>query len=62
MAFYVALAVAHPKPEIKTLKLAQPILRSTSLLEVGAVGLLTLAGAGIWMLVIPLELVGVPGA
>ena len=58
MALHVAIAVTRPNTNAKTLKLARPLVRSITLFEVGVVGLLTLAGAGLWVLVIPLELVG----
>jgi hypothetical protein len=52
----VELAVATPRTELKTFRLAQPAVQVTSKLEVTAATSLTLAAVGIWLFVIPLEL------
>lgn len=51
----VALVVAPPTT-VKTLRLARPHIRST--FESVAVGALLLSALGLWMLVIPIELLG----
>jgi hypothetical protein len=55
----VAIAVASPSAH-KTLRLARPYSRST--FESSILGVLLLSALGIWMLVIPIELLGVLAA
>jgi len=52
----VAVAVASPRTNVQTLRLAQPAIQSTSPLQVTAAAVLTLAAGGIWLFVLPLEL------
>jgi hypothetical protein len=52
----VAIAVARQRTN-KTLRLAQPAVRPTSRIELTGVLALALAAAGVWLFVIPLELV-----
>lgn len=52
----VAVAVATPRTNIKTLRLAQPAVRATSRIEVTAVSGLVLAASGLWFFILPLEL------
>ena len=51
----MAIAVASPNA-YKTLRLARPSGRSTA--ETAAMGALTLSALGLWLLVIPVELLG----
>jgi hypothetical protein len=53
----VAVAVA-PTRNIRTLHLAQPLVQTGSWFEGAALSALLLTAAGLWMLVIPLELLG----
>ena len=50
-------ALATPRADAKSFRLAHPAVRATSGLELTASALLTLAAAGVWLLVLPLELV-----
>lgn len=52
----VAVAVARPRTSAQTLRLAHPLVRTTSAFELTAVGALLLSALGLWLLVIPLEL------
>jgi hypothetical protein len=52
------LARAYLRADARSLRLAQPAIRSTSRFEVTAVGGLLLSAAGLWLLVIPVELLG----
>jgi hypothetical protein len=55
----VALAIT-PR-ELKSFRLAQPVAQATSYAEFTAFTLLSLAATGIWLLVLPLELLGLAG-
>jgi hypothetical protein len=50
------LAVATPRADVKSFRLAQPAVQATSGIKLTAFATLSLAAAGIWLLVIPLEL------
>lgn len=54
----VAIAIASAKADVKSLHLAQPLIRTTSKVEVTAAGALLLSALGLWLLVIPIELIG----
>jgi len=49
-------AIATPRTDVKSFRLAQPVGRTTSGLELTASAVLVLAAAGLWLMVIPLEL------
>jgi hypothetical protein len=55
----VALAIM-PR-ELKSFRLAQPVAQATSYAEFTAFTLLSLVATGIWLLVLPLELLGLAG-
>lgn len=57
----VAIAVPSSRTDLKTLRLAQPVIETTSRVEVTAVVVLALAAAGVWLCVLPLELLRVVG-
>ncbi len=50
------LATATARPDVKSFSLAQPFIDATSGFELTAFALLTLSAAGIWLLLLPLEL------
>jgi hypothetical protein len=50
------LAVSTPNGDVKSLRLARPVVRTASGAEVTAFTVLSLATAGVWLLVLPLEL------
>lgn len=49
-------ALANPRADAKSFRLSQPAVRAASGVEVTAFAILSLAAAGVWLLVIPLEL------
>lgn len=49
-------ALANPRADVKSFRLSQPAVRAASGVEVTAFAILSLAAAGVWLLVIPLEL------
>ena len=49
-------AVAGTRTDVKSFRLAHPAVRATSGVELTASALLTLTAAGVWLLVLPLEL------
>jgi hypothetical protein len=50
------LAFATPRADVKSFRLAHPAVRATSGVELTAFATLSLAAAGIWLLLLPLEL------
>jgi hypothetical protein len=51
-----SVAIAVASPVLQTLRLARPFVRSP--FETLAAGMLLLSALGLWMLVIPIELLG----
>lgn len=49
-------AVPLIRSDVKTLRLAHPVVRRSSRVELTAFGVLTVAATGIWLFVLPLEL------
>jgi hypothetical protein len=58
----VAITAASPRTDVKSLRLAHPLVRTGSPFEVTAVGGLLLSAVGLWMLVIPIELLSLAAA
>jgi hypothetical protein len=50
------LAIAASRTDVKSFRLAQPAVRATSGVELTAFATLSLAATGIWLLVLPLEI------
>jgi hypothetical protein len=54
-------AVATPRTDVKSFRLAHPAVRTTTGFELTVSALLTLSAAGLWLLVLPLELLRATG-
>lgn len=54
----MAIAFAGTRTDVNSLRLAHPVIRTSSALEVTAAGGLMLSAFALWLLVIPLELLG----
>ena len=51
------VAVATTRSDLHTFRLAQPVVRRSSRVEVSAIGVLSLAALTLWLLVVPAEFV-----
>ena len=56
------VALAPMRGELKSFRLSQPVAQATSYAEFTAFTLLSLVATGIWLLVLPLELLRLAGA
>ena len=52
----MAIALTGTRTNVRTLRLAQPAVRPRSSFDLSAVAVLALAASGIWLFVLPLEL------
>jgi hypothetical protein len=53
------LATATSRPDVKSFSLAQPFVDATSGFELTAFALLSLTAVGVWLLLLPLELLSI---
>jgi hypothetical protein len=51
------VAVATTRSDLHTFRLAQPVVRRSSRVEVTAIGVLSVAALTLWLLVVPAEFV-----
>jgi hypothetical protein len=55
------VALAPARPNVKSFSLVHPIVDATSAFEITAFAMLSLAALGIWLLLLPLEMLRLLG-